>query len=100
MIELTLTSFFISWFVAGLICVMTICVSDMRGKEFDPDYFSTSTVGMFVILIIFGYISIFITYYLFASEKKYFTRLIYKICNIGVKRTNKNKNLNGDIHEI
>ena len=86
MIELNLTSFLISWFVVGLICVMVICVSDMRGKEFDPDYFNTPMVTMFIILIIFGYISIFITYYLFASEKKYFTRLIYKICNIGVKR--------------
>lgn len=86
MIELSLTSFFISWFVAGLICVMTICVSDMRGKDFDPDYFNTPTTCMFIILIILGYVSIFITCYLFASEKKYFTRLIYKICNIGVKK--------------
>ena len=86
MIELNLTSFLISWFVVGLICVMTICVSDMRGKEFDPDYFNTPMISMFIILIILGYISIFITYYLFASEKKYFTRLIYKICNIGVKK--------------
>lgn len=89
MIELTLTSFLISWFVVGLICVMVICVSDMRGEEFDPDYFNAPMVTMFIILIIFGYISIFITYYLFASEKKYFTRLIYKICNIGVKKINK-----------
>lgn len=86
MIELNLTSFFISWFIVGLICVMTICVSDLRGKEFNPDYFDGSTVYIFIFLITFGYISIFITYYLFASEKKYFTRLIYKICNIGVKK--------------
>ena len=86
MIELNLTSFLISWFVVGLICMMIICVSDMRGKEFDPDYFNEPMATTFIILIILGYISIFITYYLFACEKKYFTRLIYKICNIGVKR--------------
>jgi hypothetical protein len=96
MIELNLTSFLISWFVVGLICVAVICVSDMRDKEFDPDYFDGPTVFIFILLITFGYISIFITYYLFASEKKYFTRLIYKICNIGVKRTNKNRVLRGD----
>lgn len=93
MIELSLTSFLISWFVLGLICVMIICVSDMRGQEFDEDYFDAPIVTMFIILIMLGYISIFITYYLFASEKKYFTRLIYKICNIGVKRNDQNKNL-------
>ena len=86
MIEFSLTSFFLSWFIIGLICVMAICVSDMRGKEFDPDYFNGPTVGMYILLIMFGYVSILITYYLFASEKKYFTRLIYKICNIGVKK--------------
>ena len=67
MIELSLTLFLISWFVLGLICVMIICVSDMRGQEFDEDYFNAPMVTMFIILIVLGYVSVFITYYLFLT---------------------------------
>lgn len=79
---------FISWFVVGFICTVTIWINDMRGQQFDKHYFEAGIVTASVIFIILGYISPIITFYVFTSEKKYFTRFIYWIANIGVKAKN------------
>lgn len=86
MVNLNFILWIASWFVVGLISVMIIWISDMRGKEFDENYFEEGSILAFMVLVIFGYVSPFIVYYVFTSEKKYFTRLIYKICNIGIKK--------------
>lgn len=79
--------FFISWFVVGFICMFILWIDSMRGAEFDPDFFSQDDViPVSIILFVFGYISPFIIGAFYMQEKKCFTRLIYKIANIGVKK--------------
>lgn len=87
MVNSSIISWIVSWFVVGLISVATIWISDMRGKEFNKDYFDSEIVTLSIILIVLGYVTPFIVYSLFTSEKKYFTRLIYNISNIGLKKT-------------
>lgn len=88
MIEFTLATWFISWFIVGLISAMILWISDMRGKEFNENYFDSTAILISIVLIMLGYISLFMIFWLFTSEKKYFTKLIYKISNIGLKKNN------------
>ena len=88
MIEFTLATWFISWFIVGLISAMILWISDMRGKEFNENYFDSTAILISIVLIVLGYVSPFMIFWLFTSEKKYFTKLIYKIANIGLKKNN------------
>ena len=77
--------FIISWFVAGLISIIIVWILELRGKEFDENYFSREHVIVSLVMIIFGYMSFVIIYAALTQDKKYFTRFIYKIANIGIK---------------
>ena len=76
--------FLISWFLVGFLSIVFACIKDMRGKEFDPNYFNEG-IGVVLFLIAFGYISVIIVIFCYIYEENYFTKLIYKIANIGVK---------------
>lgn len=77
--------FIISWFVAGLISIIIVWILELRGKEFDENYFSREHVIVSLVMIIFGYMSFVIIYAALTQDKKYFTRFIHKIANIGIK---------------
>lgn len=79
-------AFVISWFVVGFICMISIWIGEMRGKEFNENYFDKDCVGVSALMFALGYISPFIIYAVCTEEKKYFTRFVYKIANIGVKK--------------
>ena len=51
--------FLISWFLVGFLSIVFACIKDMRGKEFDPNYFNED-IGVILFLIAFGYISVII----------------------------------------
>ena len=76
----------ISWFVVGFICVAIEWIGDMRGKPFNKHYFNGEVVASSITIILSGYISPIILYSIYTSEKKYFTRFIYWIANIGTKK--------------
>lgn len=78
--------FIISWFVAGLISVIVIWILELRGTEFDGDYFDKEHVTVSILLFLLGYISFVIMYAALTQDKKYFTRFIHKIANIGIKK--------------
>ena len=78
--------FIISWFVVGLISVIVIWILELRGTEFNGDYFDKEHVTVSILLFLLGYISFIIMYAALTQDKKYFTRFIHKIANIGVKK--------------
>ena len=80
--------FIISWVLVGFLSVILIYIDDIRGKEFDPNYFKDSE-GFYLGLILFGYISMIIFVFYYICDKKLFIKLIYKIANIGVKTQEK-----------
>ncbi len=75
----------ISWFIVGFISTVIMWIIDMRGKPFDEYYFDYETIFGSIFFIIFGYISPIVLFFISTSEKKYFTRLVYWIANIGAK---------------
>lgn len=78
--------FVISWFVIGFICMFSLWISEMRGREFDEAFFDEDVVSVSIMMLILGFISPFLICIAYTKEKKYFTRFIYKIANIGVKK--------------
>ena len=80
-------TFVISWLVVGFICMFGMWIDSMRGIEFDPDFFyEEDIITVSILLFILGYISLLIIFLALMKDKKYFTKLIYKIANIGVKK--------------
>lgn len=49
-------------------------------------FFTVDVVCASIMILILGFISPFLLYIACTKEKKYFTRFIYKIANIGVKK--------------
>lgn len=81
--------FVISWFVVGFISMIIVWIADMRGQEYDENFFNKECVGISFLMFFLGYISLILAYCAFTSEKKYFTRFMYKVANIGVKSEKK-----------
>lgn len=76
----------ISWFVSGFIVDVYVYLHDVRGKEFDENYFNSECVETYVAMTALGYISLIIFFYIWCRKNKPFTRLLYKIANIGIDK--------------
>lgn len=82
-----ITCFFvIVWLLCGFIALILECSKDMRNKKFNSDYFKNETIFLAIATILMGTISLVIYICCFAYDNRLFTRLIYKICNIGIKK--------------
>ena len=84
------------WLFIGLLSVISICVYDMRGEPYDENYFKGETLHT-IILILTGGVSFLIVFYLIIIDilqniyekrksNRIFTKFIYKLANIGIKR--------------
>ena len=85
------------WLLIGLLSVMIICVHDMRGKPYNENYFE-GEIHHTIYLILMGGFAFFIIIFLMIQERnekrksnKNFTKFIYKIANIGIKKDGNNK---------
>ena len=78
------------WFGLGLLADMGIWIRDMRGKTFDEHYFDDGLIFISFGLAILGPIALLSVIILFFAERKLFTKLIYKIANIGIKKKEEN----------
>lgn len=78
-----------SWFVVGFIVALVLCAEDLRGKAYDADYFAKSNhnnCGWFATCVVLWYISVIISFCCWMGEKRLFTKFVYKLVNIGVKK--------------
>lgn len=84
------------WLLMGLLSVVIICVHDMRGEPYDENYFKGEILHT-IILILMGGVSFLIVFYLIIFDilqniyekrksNRIFTKFIYKIANIGIKK--------------
>lgn len=97
MILITIFIVFI-WFLIGFFSAFFLWCYDMRGKYFDKDYFNDiKTIYLLINCLALGVLAPFVILCDFISkwwktrEHKYyfkhiFTKFIYKIANIGVKK--------------
>lgn len=86
------------WLLIGLLSVISICVHDMRGEPYDENYFKGEILNT-IALILMGGVSFLIVFYLIIVDilqkiyekrkrksNRIFTKFIYKIANIGIKK--------------
>lgn len=80
------------WLLIGLLSVISICVHDMRGEPYDENYFKGEIFNI-ICLILTGVVSFLIVFYLITTDiyekrksNRIFTKFIYKIANIGIKK--------------
>lgn len=84
------------WLLIGLLSVISICVYDMRGEPYDENYFKGEILHT-ICLILTGGVSFLIVFYLIIVDilqniyekrksNRIFTKFIYKIANIGIKK--------------
>ena len=84
------------WLLIGLLSVISIRVYDMRGEPYDENYFKGEILHT-ICLILTGGVSFLIVFYLIIVDilqniyekrksNRIFTKFIYKIANIGIKK--------------
>lgn len=81
----------ISWLVVGFISMVFTWLCDMRGAEFNKNYFDKDCIMLSFFILIWGYASLIILCCILISKHINFTKLIYKIANIGVKKTEESR---------
>ena len=79
--------FISTWIGLGLETMIALWVSDMRGQEFDKDYFNAEGILLSLLVFAFGYLSFIISIGVYCHNHKPFTKFMYKMANLGVKRT-------------
>ena len=70
-----------SWFLVGLLSFLHFLVEDLRGEEYNPDYFDSGLLMMFLASVLFGYLTTLLILY----DRQVIQRILYKLVNIGYK---------------
>lgn len=79
--------FISTWIGLGLETMIAMWVSDMRGQEFNKDYFNVEGILFSLLVFACGYLSFVISIGVYCHNHKPFTKFMYKMANLGVKRT-------------
>ena len=80
------------WLLIGLLSVMLVCIRDMRGKPYDENYFKGGTHYVISLILMGGFSFLLFAFGIFRERHKkqksnrIFTKFIYKIANIGIKK--------------
>ena len=85
-IKINWTIFIIIWFAIGFVGMIYMHLSDMRGEEFDENYFDKECVLISFVAVLFGCFLPIIFWVIWCSENKPFTKLLYKIANVGLNK--------------
>lgn len=88
----TCVAIMISWFVVGLISVIFAYVIDLRGEEYDENYFNDK-FGITLFVFVCGYLSVILVIFAYNNKKKFLQKLIYRIANIGIDTKTKKDNI-------
>ena len=76
----------ITWFLIGIATMIAIWISDMRNQEFNKNYFAGAGISFSFLVLFGGYLSFVISIGVYCHIHKPFTRFIYKMANLGVKK--------------
>lgn len=75
-----------SWFIVGFIGMIFSHLHDMRGEEFDENYFNKECVFVSIVMFLFGFIFPIILLFIWIHKKRAITKILYKIANIGISK--------------
>ena len=73
----------ISWFAVGLISVVLLFAIDLRGEQYNENYFNDKFAPTLFVFAC-GYISLIFVILVYNDKNKFLQKLIYKIVNIGI----------------
>lgn len=92
-----LSPFILGYFGCGLLAFLSACIHDMRNEPYDERYFEDE-LGNAFITILCGCFSLIILIGIIISERfinlkkhRYFTRFMYWIANVGIKKDESDK---------
>ena len=84
--------FIISWLLCGLLVSLILTACDLRGKEYNQNYFDGDFWGALLVVTLLGYANIVVVIVVMFKEKVLDKiepgKIIYKITNIGIKKSN------------
>lgn len=82
----------ILYLIIGFILMLLWYLKEMRGKDYDEEFFDGErTIGSIIFLFLWLPLLILCLLFIavgFMNEKKYITRLLYKIANVGISKDN------------
>lgn len=79
------------WLLAGFVGAIWMTATDVRGIEYDSDYFDKFFYTIFVLVIALGFISLVFMGISSLIRYEVINKSIYKLANIGVKKNRKNE---------
>lgn len=77
--------FLCSWALCGFITFIYMIISDLRGEEYDPEYFDKDVLICLFFAVLLGYLTPALLFIDNQIEKQTLQKLIYKLANIGYK---------------
>jgi hypothetical protein len=84
----------ITWLLVGFLSLVATWILDMRGEVYDPYYFKgDGAIFACFLIVALGYIMPILIFFLYAPKKLNFnfsfTRFIYDLANINIKKNGK-----------
>lgn len=81
----------VGYFLIGFITMSLVIIHDMRGEQYDPNFFDKETIFGAVITFFCGYFAPLLVYIACnqnnpRNRKHLITRLLHKLSNIGIKK--------------
>lgn len=77
--------FLSSWILSGFIAFVYMLTVDLRGEEYDPEYFDKDLLYCFLTALLLGYLTPVFLLIDSQIEKQSLQKFIYKLANIGYK---------------
>lgn len=80
------------WLLMGLLPLMLVCIHDMRGNPYNENYFEGGMSYVIGLILMGGFSFLLCAFDIFRERhkkrknKRIFTKFIYKIVNIGIKK--------------
>lgn len=82
--------FLSSWVLSGFIAYVYVLIVDLRGEEYDPEYFDKDLLLCLLYSLLLGYLTPLLLLINNQIEKQSLQKFIYKLANIGYKEDNFN----------
>ena len=83
--------FLVSQIIVGLVGSILGIASDIRGCEYDEDYFDGEVICAIIVTTIAGYLGLILTIIFILHDHLVFTKFMHKIANIRIKKEKNNE---------
>ncbi|KSV59142.1 hypothetical protein [Acetivibrio ethanolgignens] len=71
------------WFVTGILCTVATWIIDLRGEEYNDEYFDVTQKLNSVQYVLMGPVTLIVVVWKLITRGKTFTEVLYRMANIG-----------------